>query len=141
MSISINSDCKLLLHADDSTIMFSHKNPEFISQKLGQELESCSEWLVDNKLSLHLGKTECILFGPKRKLKNVTVFQINCIGHIINSQNSAKYLGIDIDQNLSGEKTANSIIKKVNSRLRFMYRKANCRNAENFKYGTYSMSF
>ena len=33
--------------------------------------------------------------------------------HIINSQNSVKYLGIDIDQNLSGEKTANSIIKRL----------------------------
>jgi hypothetical protein len=32
--------------------MFSHKNPEFISQKLGKELESCSEWLID-KLWVH----------------------------------------------------------------------------------------
>ena len=69
MSISINSDCKLLLYADDSTIMFSHKNPEFISQKLGQELESCSEWLVDNKLSLHLGKNRMHSFWSKKKIK------------------------------------------------------------------------
>ena len=70
MSISINSDSKLLLYADDSTILFPHKNPDFIPQKLGKELESCSEWLIDNKLSLHLGKTECILFWPKAKIKN-----------------------------------------------------------------------
>ena len=126
MSISINTDCKLLLYADDSTIMFSHKNPEFISEKLGKELETCSEWLIDNKLSLHLGKTECILFGPKRKLKSVSEFKIKCNSHVIKSQTSIKYLGIDLDQNLSGETTANSIIKKINSRLRFMYRKANC---------------
>ena len=31
-------------------------------------MESCSEGLVDNKLSLRLGKTECVPFGPKRKL-------------------------------------------------------------------------
>jgi hypothetical protein len=67
MSISINSDRKLLLYADDSTILFSHKDPQDISKKLGKELESCSNWLVDNKLPLHLGKTECILFGSKRK--------------------------------------------------------------------------
>ena len=133
MSISINSDCKLLLYADDSTIIFSHKDPEFISQKLGNELESCSEWLIDNKLSLHLGKTECILFGPKRKLTTITDFQITCHGHVIKSQNSIKYLGIDIDQNLSGEITVNNIIKKVNSRLRFMYRKAKCLSSETRK--------
>ena len=36
MSISINSDCKLLLYADDSTILFSHKDPQVISKKLGK---------------------------------------------------------------------------------------------------------
>ena len=49
----------LLLYADDSTILFSHGNPDVISEKLGKELQSCncSQWLIDNKLSLHLGKT------------------------------------------------------------------------------------
>ena len=94
---------KLLLYADDGTFMFSHKNPEFISRKLGKELESCSERIIDNKLSLHLGKTECILFGSKWKLKPVIDFQIACHGHIIKSQSSVKYLGIDIDENLPGE--------------------------------------
>jgi len=43
MSIDINSDWKPILYADGSTMMFSHKNPEFISQKLRKELKSCSE--------------------------------------------------------------------------------------------------
>ena len=90
MSISIQSDCKLLLYADDSTIIFSHKDPDVISKKLGKELESCSHWLVDNKLSLHLGKTECIIFGPKRKLKKVKEFKIQCNGHVIYSQSKIK---------------------------------------------------
>ena len=78
MVTSIDSDCKLLLYADDSTILFSHKDPNVISEKLGKVLESCSSWLVDNKLSLHLGKTESILFGSKRKLSKVENFQIKC---------------------------------------------------------------
>ena len=84
MSISINLDCKLLLYPDDSTILFSHKNPNVIAEKLGKELESCSKWLVDNKLSLHLGKMDCILFGPKQKLKKHKYFNIKCNGHVIN---------------------------------------------------------
>ena len=66
---SIDPDCKLLLYADVSTILFSRSDPDQIANKLGIVLESCSDWLVDNKPSLHLGKTECILFGPKRKLE------------------------------------------------------------------------
>ena len=57
MSISINANSKFILYADNN-IMFSHKNPEFISQNLGKELESRSEWLIDNKLSLHISKSE-----------------------------------------------------------------------------------
>ena len=83
MSISISEKCKLILHADDSAILFSHKDPSVISNVLGKELENCSKWLVDNKLSLHLGKTECILFGSKRKLTEVDSFNVNCNGHLI----------------------------------------------------------
>jgi len=66
MVTSIDKYCKLILYADNSTILFSHNDPEFISAKLGKVLEGCSEWLVDNKLSLHLSKTEYMLFWPKR---------------------------------------------------------------------------
>ncbi len=69
MSSSIYSDSKRLRYTDDSTIIFSHKNPDVIFSKLGKELESCSEWLVGNQLSLHLGKTKCILFGHFKYLK------------------------------------------------------------------------
>jgi len=126
MSTSISSDCKLLLYADDSTILFSHRNPEVISKKLGKELQSCSQWLVDNKLSLHLGKTECILFGSKRKLAKVDNFQVSCNNHTIPAQNCVKYLGLNIDRFLSGETIVNNILQKVNARLKFLYRHGRC---------------
>ena len=78
MVIIIDPDCKLLLYAHDSTILFSHSDPDQIANKLEKVLESCSDWPVDNKLSLHLGKTECILFGPKRKLKKVKNLKVTC---------------------------------------------------------------
>ena len=56
MELSISHDSKLLLYADDSAILYSHKDPKVISEKLGFELEMCSKWLIDNKLSLHMGK-------------------------------------------------------------------------------------
>jgi hypothetical protein len=39
----------------------------------------------------------------KAKIKTITNFQINRNGHRLKSQNSINYLGIVIDQNLSGE--------------------------------------
>lgn len=63
-----------------------------IAQKLSSVLEKCSLWLVDNRLSLHLGKTESILFGPPRKLKNVTDLKILCDGHVIKGSDSVEIL-------------------------------------------------
>lgn len=37
-------------------------------------LKSSSQWLVENKLSLHPGKIKCILFGTRKKLLNVHDF-------------------------------------------------------------------
>ena len=73
MPISIK--CKLLLYADDSALIISGSDPQTIADKLSEELESCRHWLLDNNLSLHLGKTEAILFGSKRKLKKSRVIQ------------------------------------------------------------------
>lgn len=128
MGISISSECKLLLYADDSAILFSHTDPDVISKKLSSELESCGKWLVDNKLSLHLGKTECILFGSRRKLRKIQNFGVECNGHSIKAQTSVKYLGVNLDNFLSGETIANGIIQKVNSRLKLLYRQCSLLN-------------
>ena len=55
-----------------------------------------NEWLVDNKLSLHLGKTESILFGQKRKLKNKSL-SVACNGTKISPSSTVKYLGAELD--------------------------------------------
>ena len=68
--MEIAVQCKFLLYADDSALLIPGRNLKDIEKQLSRELSCISEWLVDNKLSLHLGKTESILFGQKRKIKN-----------------------------------------------------------------------
>ena len=58
-----------LLYADDSAILVADKHISNVEKLLKKELETAIDWLIDNKLSLHLGKTESILFGSKIKLK------------------------------------------------------------------------
>jgi hypothetical protein len=110
MPISVN--CKLLLYADDSALLVSGKNPKDIGNTLSKELDSCREWLNDNKLSLHLGKTESILFGSQYNLNKATGFSVICNNEIIKHASSVKYLGISLDQSLSGEEIALNINKQ-----------------------------
>ena len=79
--------------------------------------------LIDNKLSLHLGKTESILFGSKIKLKSESNLNISCRGTDIEPKERVKYLGATLEQCLSGESMVKSIIQKANARLKFLYRK------------------
>ena len=52
-------------------MLVSCANIEQVQSLLSGELEMVSEWLIGNKLSLHLRKTESILFGSKSRLKSV----------------------------------------------------------------------
>ena len=115
---------KLLLYADDSAILVPAKSKQEIETRLSHDLDILSQWLICNKLSLHLGKTESILFGSKQRLKSQSQLDINCNGQSIESREEVKYLGATIDNNLSFETMARSVIKKANGKLKFLYRKS-----------------
>ena len=115
---------KLLLYADDSAILVSAKNKKDIECILSEDLHIVSEWLISNKLSLHLGKTESILFGSKQRLKSQSQLNIKYNEHSIESKTSVKYLDATLDQSLSFETMARSVIQKSNARLKYLYRKS-----------------
>jgi hypothetical protein len=116
------TDCKLILYADDSIILFADNDPKAIESKLSNELDSVNHWLVENKLSLHPDKCEAILFASKHKIRKVTSFIVNFHGTNIVGSKHVKYLGSIIENDLSGKECVNNIIKKANGRLKFLHR-------------------
>ena len=118
-------NCELLLYADDSCLLFQHKNVKEIERMLTINFSSLCDWFVDNKLSIHFGddKTKAILFSPKSKAKNADQLNIAYHGINIKQHRSVKYLGCVLDQCLSGELMATQVVSKINSRLKFLYRK------------------
>lgn len=121
-------DCELCMYADDAALIVSGKSVDVIEKRLSKELNGLSYWLEQNKLSLHLGKTESILFGSSKKLCNKSEMKITCKQTDINSKAIVKYLGVDIDQNMSGDTIGNENVKKINNKLKFLYRKASFLN-------------
>ena len=97
---------------------------------LCNDLKSWNQWLADNKLALHLGKTECILFGSTRKSKSCQSFHVQYEDHVIKCSKDIKYLGVVTDQSLSGETKATNVISKVSNKLKFMYRHKSCLNLD-----------
>jgi len=64
---------KLLLYADDSAILVSGKCRHDIENILSSEMDVLSQWLISNKLSLHLGKIHTIWF--KAKVESTAIFK------------------------------------------------------------------
>ena len=84
----------LLLYADDSFILYQHKEVDEIEKHLNKNFENICPWFVDNRLSIHFGedKTKSILFASKRR-------------------------------SLEREPIALKVINKINGKLKFLCRK------------------
>ena len=96
-------NCDLYLYADDSMLMFSHKDVNVIENTLSKEMDSVYNWLVSNRLSLHMGKTESILFGTQHMLKPKSPLNISCSDKLIKNVCQVNYLGMCLNNTLSGE--------------------------------------
>ena len=72
-------NCDLLLYADDTGLIFQHKDINIIEQQLNGNFSNICDWFVDNKLSIHFGedKTKSILFAPLNKCKKLRKLNIS----------------------------------------------------------------
>ena len=57
---------KFILFADDTTIMYTHKNIDELNNILTNEIINVLNWFAANKLLLNLSKTHTMLFSNKR---------------------------------------------------------------------------
>ena len=123
MPKSVSSD--LFLYADDSCLLFQHKDLKEIEKQLNKDFSNLCDWFIENKLSIHFGddKTKSILFVNKYKVKKTGKLDINYNGIQIKQHSKVKYLGCILDETLNGESMALSVISKVNLKLKFLYRK------------------
>ena len=117
-------NCELILYADDTCLIFQHKDVKVIEKQLNGNFSSMCGWFVDNKLSIHFGedKTKSILFSTKNKVKKADPLNIHYNDIKIKQYSKVIYLGCILDEILSGESMATHVINKINSRLKFLYR-------------------
>ena len=105
------------LFADDTNIFISGKNLRELKNEGEQILQNLYKWFSVNKLTMNIDKSCFSIFTSKRN--NQDSFSTLTFGnHKINKVQSAKYLGIILDDKLSWnehvENISNSIIKYIN---------------------------
>ena len=114
---------KCIVHhfADDTNLLFSHKDPEVIRKTMNKELQLLYDWLCANRLSLNVNKTEFIIFRPPgMKLQNRVVLTLNNVK--IHETRKIKYLGLLMDDRLSWKFHINELCKKLGRSVGMLYK-------------------
>ena len=55
--IACSLKCRLSLYADNSALVAAGESVGDLARFLSSELENCNKWMINNRLSLHVGKT------------------------------------------------------------------------------------
>ncbi len=89
--------CNITLSADDTLLLFAHKDLNVIKQVLESDLADATFWLKENKLHLNVIKTKPTLFSTQKRLCGVMYPYVTVNGQELERVNQYKYLGVFLD--------------------------------------------
>ena len=102
------------MFADDTSLTATGESSFEIEYKLGVEIQNVKTWLDANKLTLNEEKTEYMLIGSGKRLKQIRNDPIIKIrDHIIKRVYKKKVLGLEIDDKLQWTKHVEKQTKKI----------------------------
>ena len=119
-NLYINNICEVsktvntFLFADDTNLLCCGDNLEKLLDTVEKELNSMKIWFDENKLTLNLSKTKCIIFG-NRPTNTEKKLMIN--GIELERVSEIKFLGVLIDNKLSWKPHINYIKAKISKSI------------------------
>ena len=101
------------MFADDTNISTSAGSVEKLETQLNIELDKIYRWLVANRLTLNVSKTEYMIIGCRHNLGKIDKDSVIKIGsETVNRVHTSKRLGVIIDDKLKWEDQIDSIISR-----------------------------
>ena len=86
-------------------------------QDLQTDLDNLLNWCVDNEIYINSEKSKVMFFGSKARIETSTLPDFNIGGMTLQRAKTYTYLGIKLDEQLSLETHANSLISKVSNKI------------------------
>ena len=112
---------ELLLFADDTTIYYYHKDPISLINVLNDKLRNVDCWMKANKLSVNISKTNYVIFKLRNKKFHINT-PLTFDGNPITQRKALKFLGIDIDENLTWKTHISNVCKKISKSVGIIFR-------------------
>ena len=115
---------KCNMFADDTQIDASSNNIESIANSLNEDLANVSEWMKANKLSLNTSKTEYMIIGSHKRLRQIQSAPPIILDNTqIKRVKVTKLVRLMFDETLTWDEQVILITKKVNKGLRNVLRR------------------
>jgi hypothetical protein len=129
------------LFADDTAILLSHKNLDTLNHAANDIMSRISDWLIMNRLTLNVDKTQCLLFLATNSQSNISwTPSIKINNSLLTFTNHIKYLGMVIDSKLSFKFHIKLLINKLHKFIG-IFRKINSFLTSQTKYILYNSMF
>ena len=94
-----NPECMRMI---DTHLTYADNDICSIEASLNQDLSNINRWLIANKLTHNMTKTEFMLIGSRQKLNSLSaILALEINGTQLNRVNFTKSLGVLIDENLT----------------------------------------
>lgn len=102
-----------VLFADDTSILFTQSNIQALANNINETVLKLKDWFDANKMTLNLEKTAFLKFHTQNtKDCDLQIFYGDTA---INECSSTKFLGLQLDSCLNGNKHIDSIVPKLNA--------------------------
>ena len=112
------------IFVDDTNISIAANSVMELELLINSELKNLHQWLVTNRLSLNIAKTELMIIGSRQRLLVHSNKHINIEidGIAIKKVNETKSLGLQIDEHLTWARHVENISKKIASAIEALKR-------------------
>lgn len=115
---------KVSMYADDTSIYHFSKDITQLTEAINEDLRKLDTWLKGNKLSLNVTKTHSMLITTKHKKKHLEIsnqtFQPSIRETRVEVASNTKYLGVQIDENLTWKEQIKTVTAKASRAIGFL---------------------
>ena len=113
---NISNILQFYLFTDDTNIYYEAENLDKLEFVINNELKKLHTWLIVNRLSLNIDKTNFVVFHPYNKpiTKKIT---LKIYKKAISEKDQVKYLGITIESTFSWRNHIDNVSTKISKTI------------------------
>ena len=122
----IKNSCALesVLYADDAALLLADENVKRLKRTVNRELKLLDDWLISNKLTLNMSKTNYMLIANTNVLtaKDRKKFKLTIRKYTLHEVDYIKYLGVILDNKLSWNYHLAYLVTKLSQVAGMLYK-------------------